>query len=89
MINKGQTVPKVRTVINKKNGVKQDIIYHKRFTYDTGRKRLFELYSGLCRCGAWPAYKVLFEVGDQKQGAYLVERYCQKCYDEREKYIKK
>jgi hypothetical protein len=89
LINKGQTVPTVRTVINKKTGVKQDIVYHKRFTYEMGIKRLRELYGGLCRCGAWPAYKIMFQVGDKKQGAWLVERYCQKCYDKQEKYLKK
>ena len=89
LINKGQTVPSVRTVINKKTGVKQDIAYHKRFTIDMGRKRLFQLYGGLCRCGQWATIKVLHNVGDEKQGTWLVERYCQKCYDEREEYIKK
>ena len=81
LINAGKTVPKVRTIINKKTGVKQDIVYHKRFTYDTGKKRLLELHGGTCRCGEWPAYKIMFQVGDQKQGAWLVERYCSSCYD--------
>jgi hypothetical protein len=75
LINKGQTVPKVKTVTNK-NGVKQDIIYHKRFTYETARKRLLQLHGGLCRCGAWPSYKIMHDVGDKNQGAWLVERYC-------------
>ena len=88
-INKGQTVPTVRTVTNKKTGVAQDIITNRRFTYEMGRKRLLQLYGGLCRCGQWPAYKVLYNVGDHRQGAWLVERYCQDCYDEREEYIKK
>jgi len=81
LINSGKTVPKVRTIINKKTGVKQDIVTNRRFTYDTGRKRLLELHGGICRCGAWPNYKIMFQVGDEKQGAYLVERYCQSCFD--------
>lgn len=81
LINQGQTVPKVRTVVNKKTGIKQDIIYNKRFTFEMARKRLFELYGGLCRCGAWPLFKVMFQVGDKKQGAWLVERYCSPCYE--------
>ena len=67
LINKGQTVPTLRTVTNKKTGVKQDIIYHKRFTYDMGRNRLLQLYGGLCRGGAWPNYKIMFQGGDEKQ----------------------
>jgi hypothetical protein len=82
LINAGKTVPTVRTVINKRTGVKQDIITNRRFTYAMARKRLFELYGGLCRCAAWPAYKVMYDVGDETQGAWLVERYCQKCFDE-------
>lgn len=89
LINAGKTVPTVRTVTNKKTGVKQDIIYHKRFTYEMGIKRLRELYGGICRCGAWPAYKIMFQVGDEKQGAWLVERFCQICFDKQEKYMKK
>ena len=81
LINKGQIVPTVRTVIDKKTGVKQDIVYHKRFTFDTARKRLLQLHGGLCRCGAWPNYKVMVDVGDKNQGAWLVSRFCQSCYD--------
>jgi hypothetical protein len=89
LINKGQTVPSVRTVTNKKTGVKQDIIYHKRFTYDTAHKRLLQLHGGLCRCGAWPSYRVLYDVGDERQRAWLVERYCRKCFDKQVQFIKK
>lgn len=88
LINKGETVPTIRTRTDK-NGIKRDVVFNRRFTYDMGRRRLLQLYGGLCRCGSWPAYKIMFQVGDDKQGAWLVERYCQKCYDEREKYIKK
>lgn len=80
LINKGQIVPIVRTRTNK-NGTKHDIVFNRRFTYDTGRKRLLQLHGGLCSCGAWPNYKIMFNVGDQKQGAWLVERYCQTCFD--------
>lgn len=88
LINAGQTVPTVRTRIDK-NGVKRDIITNRRFTYEMGIKRLRELYGGICRCGAWPDYKIMFQVGDDKQGVWLVERYCQSCYDERKEYLKK
>lgn len=80
-INKGESIPVVRTRTNK-NGVKYDIVTNRRFTYGMGTKRLFELYGGRCTtCGQWPDYKIMYSVGGDKQGAWLVERYCQKCYD--------
>ena len=79
LINQGKTMPSVRTVIS--NGVKHDIITHKRFTFEMGHKRLAQLYGGVCRCGSWPSYKVLHDKGDQNQNAWLVERFCQNCYD--------
>jgi hypothetical protein len=81
LINAGKTVPRVRTVTNKKTGIKHDIVTNRRFTYGMGHKRLSQLYGGLCRCGQWPAFKVMFPVGDKAQGAWLVERYCSPCYD--------
>ena len=79
-INKGELVPTVRTVTDKKTGVKKDIITH-RFTFEMGIKKLREMYGGICRCGAWPLYKIMYDVGDDKQGAWLVERYCQPCFE--------
>ena len=44
--------------------------------------RLNELYGGCCTtCRAWPNYKVSYNVGDKNQGAWLVQRYCQSCFD--------
>jgi hypothetical protein len=81
LINKGQIVPTVKTRIDN-NGIKRDIVYNKRFTYQMARKRLRELYSGLCSsCGKWPSYIVAHDVGDKNQGAWLVQRYCDSCYD--------
>ena len=39
-INKGERVPTVKTVINKKTGVKRDIVYNRHFTFESGVKRL-------------------------------------------------
>ena len=37
---------------------------------------------GTCsRCGAWPSYIVMHNVGDKLQGAWLVERYCSTCFE--------
>lgn len=81
LLSKGQTVPTIKTRIDK-NGIKRDIVFNRRFTHAMGRKRLFELYGGLCSsCSQWPAYKIMYNVGDERQGAWLVERYCQPCYD--------
>lgn len=83
-INKGEKVPTVRTIVDKKTGVKRDIITNHKFTYEMGKKRLVELYGGLCSfCRDWPLYKVMVDVGDAHQGAWLVSRYCQGCYDKR------
>lgn len=52
------------------------VYYNKKFSYAMGRRRLLELYGGLCSmCGDWPDYKVMYNVGDEYQGAWLVERY--------------
>lgn len=83
LINKGQAVPKTKTVTNK-NGMTYDNTFNKRFSCTVARRRLLELYGGLCRCGEWPAIKIMYNVGDKNQGAWLVERYCQKCFDKRE-----
>lgn len=79
-INKGESIPKTRIVTNK-NGYSYEYTTNKRFTYETARKRLRELYGGTCRCGQWSDYKVSYPVGDANQGAWLVERYCDSCYD--------
>lgn len=80
LINQGKRVPTIRTIIDKK-GVKRDIVFNHRFTFEGGVKRLRELYGGLCRCGQWPDYKIMYDVGDNNQRAWLVERYCDSCYD--------
>lgn len=79
-INNGIAVPRIKTITTAEGRTYEKTI-NKRFSYEMGRKRLVELYSGLCRCGDWPSYKIMKDVGDQNQGAWLVERYCQKCYD--------
>lgn len=88
-INKGIPFPKVRTVTNK-NGYTYEYTSNRRFTYETARKRLRELYSGICSsCGAWPSYIVSRDVGDKHQGAKLIERYCQTCFSKWEARIKR
>jgi len=89
LINKGQIVPTVKTRIDQ-NGIKRDIVYNKRFTFEMARKRLRELYSGICSsCGAWPVYIVSRDVSDKIQKAQLIERYCQNCFDEYQERISK
>jgi hypothetical protein len=79
-INNGIAVPIIKTVTTA-DGRTYEKTINKRFSYEMARKRLVQLYTGLCRCGDWPAYKIMKDVGDEHQGAWLVERYCQKCYD--------
>ena len=79
-ISKGQAVPKTKTITNK-NGSTYDITYNKKFSFHLGRKRLIELYGGLCTsCGNYPDYKVTYDVGDKNQPAKLIQRYCQTCF---------
>ena len=88
-INKGQAVPKTRTVTTK-NGSTYDVTWNRKFTYSLARVRLRALYGGLCTsCGNWPEYKVSYDVSDKNQGAKLVERYCQTCFSKLEDRIKK
>jgi hypothetical protein len=88
-INKGQTVPKVRTLTNK-SGYTYDVTYNKRFSYLLAQKRLAELYGGLCTvCRNYPDFKVSYDVGNKNQGARLVQRYCEKCFSKWEDRIKR
>ena len=81
-IKKGQAVPKTKIVTNKKSGYSYEYTTNKKFSFLVGRKRLLQLYTGICSsCGQWPDYKIMVDVGDERQGAWLVSRYCQKCYD--------
>ena len=85
LINKGERVPTIRTIIEKKTGKRRDIVYNHRFTYAMGHKRLRELYTGLCCvCGQWPDFRVIYDV----EGAKRVERYCQKDFDVYKERIK-
>jgi hypothetical protein len=88
-INKGIPIPRVKTVTNK-NGYTYEYTTNKRFTFETARKRLRELYKGLCTtCGDWPNYIISRDVGDKTQGATLIERYCQSCSDKWQERINK
>jgi hypothetical protein len=82
-INKGETVPTIKTIIEKKTGKRRDIVFNHRFTFEAGVKRFRELYGGMCSsgCGNWPDYKIMVDVGDERCGAWLVSRYCQSCFD--------
>jgi len=88
LINKGQAVPRTKIVTNK-NEYTYEYTSNKRFTFEMGRKRLLQLHGGLCRCGQLPNYKVMVDVGDKNQGAWLVSRFCQKHYEEWQQVIKK
>lgn len=79
-INRHEPVKRTRIAYNKR-GYQYEVTSNKPLTSEVARKRLVELYGGLCRCGDWPSYKVLHNYGDEKQGAWLVERYCQPCFD--------
>ena len=84
LINKGQAVPRTKIVTNK-NGYSYEYTTNKRFTFETARKRLLQLYTGICSsCGQWPDYKIMVDVGDERQGAWKVSRYCQSCYDKQQ-----
>jgi hypothetical protein len=88
-LNKGKAVPKTRTVTSK-NGSTYDVTYNKTFSFHLGRKRLLELYGGLCiLCGNYPDYKVSHDVSSKEQGAKLIQRYCQACFSKGGDRIKK
>ena len=80
LINKGELIPNVKTRIDK-YGNTHEIVYQRRFTYSTARRRLNELYGGMCTtCRNWPDYKVSYDVSDSQQKAKLMQRYCQACF---------
>jgi hypothetical protein len=88
-IKKGQAVPKIKTVTNKR-GYSYDITTNRKFSFLTRRKRLIKLFGGVCgTCGQWPEYKVSYDVGDKNQGAQLIQRYCQSCFSKWEEMIKR
>src|SRR4029078_4820300 len=79
-IKKGEAVPKTKLVTTK-NGYSYEFTTNRKFSFSVGRKRLIELYGGVCiSCGQWPNYKVTYDVSDQKQSAKLIQRYCQTCF---------
>ena len=88
-IKKGEPVPKTRIITNK-DGRSYEYTSNKRFSYEVGRKRLVQLYKGLCTsCGDYPAYNLSYDVGDERQGTKLIERYCEKCFRKWGNRIKK
>ena len=75
-IKKGEPVPRTKIITNK-DGRSYEYTSNKRFSYEVGRKRLVQLYKGLCTsCGEYPAYSLSYDVG----GAKLIERYCEPCF---------
>ena len=82
LINKGEMIPNIKTRIDK-FGNTHEMVYQRRFTFSGATMRLRELYGGgFCTtCRALPIYKVSYDVGDANQGAWLVQRYCQPCFD--------
>jgi hypothetical protein len=81
-INRHEPVKRTRIAV-RKDGTSYEYTTNRPLTSDVSRKRFVELYGGKCTsCGiAWPAYKVLHNRSDKHQGAWLVQRYCQPCYD--------
>ncbi len=58
-----------------------NITTNRPLTKEVGRKRLVELYKGLCSsCGDYPAYSLSYDGGDEHQSAKLIERYCKPCF---------
>ena len=73
-IKKCEPVPKTKIITNK-DGRSYEYTSNKRFSYEVARKRLVELYKGLCTsCGDYPAYRLSYDVGDSTQAAKLIER---------------
>jgi hypothetical protein len=80
-INKGDPIKKTRISTNNKSGYTYEYTNNKPLTYSVGSKRLLQLYGGMCTsCGQWPSHKVSYDVGDENQGAWLVQRYCSSCF---------
>ena len=79
-IKKGEPLPRTKTITNK-DGRSYEYTSNKRFSYEVGRKRLVELYKGICTsCGEYPAYRLSYDVSDERQSAKLIERYCEPCF---------
>ncbi len=87
-IKKGEPMPRTRIITNKE-GRSYEYTVNKKFSYEAGRKRLVELYKGLCPCGEYPAYRLSYDVSDERQSAKLIERYCEPCFRKWENRIKK
>ena len=82
-VKKGEPVEKIKIVTNKR-GFQYELKSSKYLTAETARRKLFGFYGGQCIvCKQWPDYKVTYDVGDSKQPAKRIERYCQNCYDKR------
>ena len=79
-ILKGEPVKRTRIAYNRR-GYSYEVVSNKPLTQEVARKRLVELYGGKCSCGNWPDYKVMRNHGDKQQGAWLVSRYCQSCFE--------
>ena len=83
-INKHEPIKRIRNV-TRKYGSTYDFVTNRPITPEMSKKRFVQLYGGLCTgCGVnWPDYKFTYNVGDEKQPAKKLERYCQNCYDKK------
>jgi hypothetical protein len=79
-LNKGITVPATKTV-RKKDGRTYEITTKKRFTLLMRRERLKKIYGGNCMCDQYCTVKVIYDVGDEKQKATLLQKYCDSCFE--------
>lgn len=87
-INKHEKITRVK-IVTRKDGLQYEYTTNKPLTPDVARKRLAQLYGSKCLCGQeWPSYIVTYDVGDERQPAKRIERYCEKCFSKRKDGIK-
>lgn len=70
-------------IATRKDGSHYEYTTSRPITLEVAKRRFIQLYGGICTaCGVvWPSYKVTYDVGDEKQGAKRIERYCFPCYE--------
>ncbi|HXV88492.1 MAG TPA: hypothetical protein VD710_05285 [Nitrososphaeraceae archaeon] len=84
-IKNNEPIKRTRIAYNKRGFQYEVTTRNKPITPEVAKRRLLQFYGGICTgCGKeWPDYKVTYDVGDERQPAKRIERYCEKCFSKR------
>ena len=78
---KGEPIRRVKLTKNHKRGYEYEYTTNRTVSREMARRRLTQLFWGTCTvCKQWPDYRVTYDVGDSKQPAKRIERYCSTYY---------